>query len=120
MGFEQTFKALADPARREILSVLKSGKLSAGEICSHFDMTGAAVSYHLNILKKADLISESKYKNFIYYELNTTVLDDMILWFETLKGENANEKDLKTYNDSVYNSTDPDSSDSDRNSVPAG
>ena len=120
MGFEQTFKALADPARREILSVLKSGKLSAGEICSHFDMTGAAVSYHLNILKKADLISESKYKNFIYYELNTTVLDEMILWFETLKGENANEKDLKTYDDSVYDSTDPDSSHSDRNSVPAG
>ena len=120
MGFEQTFKALADPARREILSVLKRGKLSAGEICSHFDMTGAAVSYHLNILKKADLISESKYKNFIYYELNTTVLDEMILWFETLKGENADEKKLKTYNDPVYNSTDSDSSDSDCNSVPAG
>ncbi|MCH5194151.1 MAG: winged helix-turn-helix transcriptional regulator [Oscillospiraceae bacterium] len=120
MGFEQTFKALADPARREILSVLKKGKLSAGEICSHFDMTGAAVSYHLNILKKADLISESKYKNFIYYELNTTVLDEMILWFETLKGENSDEKEHKTHNGSVYDSTDSDSGNSDRNSVPAG
>ena len=120
MGFETTFKALADPARREILSVLKSGKLSAGEICSHFDMTGAAVSYHLNILKKADLISESKYKNFIYYELNTTVLDDMILWFENLKGENSDEKELKAYNDPVYDSADPDSDSPDRSSVPAG
>lgn len=85
MGFENTFSAIADPIRREILSVLKNGKLSAGEISSHFDMTGAAISYHLNILKKADLISESRYKNFIYYELNTTVLDEIILWIEDLK-----------------------------------
>ncbi len=85
MGFENTFSAIADPVRREILSVLKNGKLSAGEISSHFDMTGAAISYHLNILKKADLISESRYKNFIYYELNTTVLDEIILWIEDLK-----------------------------------
>lgn len=85
MGFENTFSAIADPVRREILSVLKDGKLSAGEIASHFDMTGAAVSYHLSILKKADLVSESRYKNFIYYELNTTVLDEIILWAESLK-----------------------------------
>ena len=120
MGFEKTFKALADPARREILSVLKSGKLSAGEICSHFDMTGAAVSYHLNILKQADLISESKYKNFIYYELNTTVLDEMILWIGNLKGDNANEKILKANDDTVYNGADPDSGNSDSDPVPAG
>lgn len=85
MSFENTCRAISDPVRREILSLLKSGKLSAGEIGSHFDMTGAAVSYHLSILKKADLVSESRYKNFIYYELNTTVLDDMILWIENLK-----------------------------------
>ncbi len=85
MGFENTFKAISDPVRREILSSLKDGKLSAGDIASRFDMTGAAISYHLNILKKADLISESRYKNFIYYELNTTVLDEMILWLEDLK-----------------------------------
>lgn len=85
MGFENTFKAIGDPVRREILSSLKDGKLSAGDIASRFDMTGAAISYHLNILKKADLISESRYKNFIYYELNTTVLDEMILWLEDLK-----------------------------------
>lgn len=89
MSYENTFSAIADPVRREILSVLKDGKLSAGEIASHFDMTGAAVSYHLNILKKADLVSESRYKNFIYYELNTTVLDEIILWLEELK-ENSN------------------------------
>lgn len=89
MGFENICKAIADPVRREILSYLKDGKLSAGDIASRFDMTGAAISYHLNILKKADLISESRYKNFIYYELNTTVLDEMILWVESLK-ENAN------------------------------
>lgn len=91
MGFENTCKAIADPVRREILSLLKDGKLSAGEISSRFDMTGAAVSYHLNILKKADLISESRYKNFIYYELNTTVLDEIILWLEGLKEKDKNE-----------------------------
>lgn len=90
MGFENTFKALADPVRREILNVLKDGKLSAGEISSRFNMTGAAVSYHLNILKKADLVSESRYKNFIYYELNATVLDELILWIENLKENSKN------------------------------
>lgn len=120
MGFENTFKALADPVRREILSELKKGKLSAGEICSHFDMTGAAISYHLNILKKADLISESKYKNFIYYELNTTVLDEIILWVETLKGGNADEKEVKVNDDAVHDSADPNGGSPDRNSVPAG
>lgn len=94
MGFENTFKAIADPVRREILSSLKDGKLSAGDIASRFDMTGAAVSYHLNILKKADLISESRYKNYIYYELNTTVLDEMILWLEDLKESGENKMPL--------------------------
>lgn len=89
MGLEETFKAMSDPVRREILSALKNGKLSAGEISSKFDMTGAAISYHLNILKKADLISESRYKNFIYYRLNTTVLDDVILWIKGLEENTA-------------------------------
>lgn len=94
MGFENTCKAIADPIRREILSLLKDGKLSAGDISSRFDMTGAAISYHLNILKKADLISESRYKNFIYYELNTTVLDEIILWLEGLKEKDKNERNV--------------------------
>ena len=65
MSFAETFKALSDPVRREILQLLKNGKMSAGEIGSHFDMTGATVSYHLNILKKADLVFEEKEKNFV-------------------------------------------------------
>lgn len=87
MGFGETFKALADPARREILNLLKSGKMSAGDIASKFDMTNATVSYHLSILKKADLVTETKYKNFIYYELNTSVLEEVMMWFEDLRGE---------------------------------
>lgn len=90
MGLEATFKAVGDPVRREILSALKNGSLSAGEIASKFDMTGAAISYHLNILKKADLISESRYKNYIYYQINTTVLDDVILWIKDLKENTEN------------------------------
>ena len=87
MGFGETFKALADPVRREILQLLKRGSLSAGEICGHFNMTGATVSYHLKILKKADLIHETKVKNFIYYELNTSVVEEVMLWLSELKGE---------------------------------
>ena len=91
MGFAETFKALSDPVRREIMNLLKNGKMSAGEIASHFEMTGATVSYHLNVLKKADLIFETRKKNFIYYELNTSVLEEIMLWFSELKGENKNE-----------------------------
>lgn len=87
MAFADTFKALSDPIRREILQLLKDGRLSAGEIGSHFDMTGATISYHLNILKKADLIWEKREKNFIYYELNTSVLEEILLWISDLKGE---------------------------------
>ena len=75
MGFAETFKALSDVKRREILMLLKERKMSAGEIGSHFDMTGATISYHLSLLKKADLVIESKQKNFIYYELNTSVVE---------------------------------------------
>ena len=86
MGFAETFKALSDPIRREILMMLRDGSMSSGEIGSHFDMTGATISYHLGILKKADLVLESREKNFIYYELNTSVLEEIMLWISELKG----------------------------------
>ncbi len=80
MSYGETLKALADPARREILVMLKSGKMTAGEIGSHFNMTGATVSYHLSQLKKAGLIFETRYKNFIYYEINTSVFEEIMIW----------------------------------------
>ena len=86
MSFAETFKALSDPIRRDILTLLKKGALSAGEIGGHFDMTGATISYHLSVLKKADLVFENKQKNFIYYELNTSVLEEVMLWLADLKG----------------------------------
>lgn len=92
MSFAETFKALSDPVRREILQLLKTGRMSAGDIGSHFDMTGATVSYHLKILKKADLVWEKKEKNFIFYELNTSVLEEIMLWISDLKGENKDDK----------------------------
>ncbi|MBQ2898471.1 MAG: winged helix-turn-helix transcriptional regulator [Oscillospiraceae bacterium] len=91
MGFAETFKALSDPARREILLMLRNGKMSAGDIASHFDMTGATVSYHLSVLKKADLVYETKQKNFVFYELNTSVFEEIMLWFAQFKGENSDE-----------------------------
>ena len=87
MGFAETFKALSDPIRREILLLLRQGRLSAGEIGSHFDMTGATISYHLSILKKADLVFETREKNYIYYGLNTSVVEEVMLWLSQLKGE---------------------------------
>ena len=86
MSFAETFKALSDPVRREILMLLRSGRMSAGEIAGHFDMTGATISYHLSILKKADLIFETREKN--YYALNTSVVEEVMLWLSQLKGEN--------------------------------
>ncbi|MFB0921202.1 MAG: autorepressor SdpR family transcription factor [Oscillospiraceae bacterium] len=91
MSFPETFKALSDPARREILVMLKHGKMSAGEIGQAFDMTGATISYHLSQLKKAGLVIESKYKNYIYYELNTSVFEEVMLWFSQFGG-NKDEK----------------------------
>lgn len=87
MSFAETFKALSDPVRREILMLLRHGSLSAGEIGKHFDMSGATISYHLSILKKADLIWESRQKNFIYYELNTSAVEEIMLWLSNLKGD---------------------------------
>ena len=92
MGFAETFKALSDPVRREILDMLKKKRLSAGEIGSHFDMTGATISYHLSILKKADLVKESKQKNFVYYELTTSVVEEVMLWLSELAGGNLSEQ----------------------------
>ena len=85
MAFQDTFKALSDPVRRDILDLLKNGKLSAGEIGQKFEMTGATISYHLSILKKAELVRESKFKNFIYYEINTSVFEEIMLWFTQFK-----------------------------------
>ena len=89
MAFADTFKALSDPARREILDLLKDGRLSAGDIASRFDMTGATVSYHLKQLKKADLVYETREKNFIYYSLNTSVFEDIMLWASQFMGMNG-------------------------------
>ena len=89
MGFAETFKALADPARRQILELLKKGPMSAGEIGSYFDMTGATMSYHLKILKKAELVSETRETNFIYYQLNASVLEEILLWVSELKGDDS-------------------------------
>lgn len=91
MGFAETFKALSDPVRRDILVMLKEGKMSAGEIAKNFEMTGATVSYHLSQLKKAGLIYESKYKNYIYYELNVSVFEELMLWISQFNGGNKNE-----------------------------
>ena len=87
MGFGETLKALSDPVRRQILDLLKDGKMSAGDIAANFDMTQATVSYHLSILKKADLLFETREKNYIYYELNTTVFEDLINWMMSFKKE---------------------------------
>ena len=88
MSFAETFKALSDPVRRDILELLKKESLSAGEIGSHFDMTGATISYHLSILKKAELITETRQKNYIYYSLNTSIVEEVMLWLSALKGDN--------------------------------
>ena len=87
MSLQQTLKALADPTRREILNLLKNGKRSAGEIAEQFDITAAAVSRHLSVLKEADLVCDSREGKFIYYELNTSVLEEALLWLTDLKGE---------------------------------
>ena len=87
MGLQQTLKALADPIRREILGLLKSGRHSAGEIAEKFPVSGAAISKHLSVLKEADLIRDTREGKFIYYELNTSVLEEVMLWLTGLKGE---------------------------------
>ncbi len=87
MGIQQTLKALSDPIRREILNMLKSGRMSAGEITDKFDVTGASVSRHLSVLKEADLIRDKREGKFIFYELNASVLEEIMLWITDLKGD---------------------------------
>jgi len=87
VGIQNTLKALSDPNRRQILDLLKSGRHSAGEIAERFPVSGAAVSKHLSVLKEADLIRDTREGKFIYYELNTSVLEEVMLWLTGLKGE---------------------------------
>lgn len=87
MSLQTTMKALADPIRREILNLLKGGRLSAGEITDHFEVTAAAISRHLSVLREAELIRDTREGKFIYYELNASVLEEILLWVSELKGE---------------------------------
>ncbi|MDI9442209.1 MAG: autorepressor SdpR family transcription factor [Bacillota bacterium] len=91
MSFPETFKALADPIRRQILVLLKGGRLSAGEIGQHFDISGATISYHLSQLKKANLIFETRCKNYVFYELNISVFEEIMLWLAQFQGGKAHE-----------------------------
>ncbi len=92
MGLQNTLRALADPIRREILNLLKNGRLSAGEIAGHFSVTSASISRHLSVLKDADLIRDTREGKHIYYDLNASVLEEVILWIADLKGGDADEK----------------------------
>ena len=93
MSLQHTLKALSDPIRRDILNLLKSGRLSAGEIASHFPVTDASISRHLSVLKEADLIRDTREGKFIYYDLNASVLEEILLWLKALKGENEHGHD---------------------------
>lgn len=87
MSFQQTMHALSDPVRREILTLLKEKRLAAGEIAAHFPISGAAVSKHLTVLKEADLIRDTRQGKYIFYELNASVLEEILLWLSDLKGD---------------------------------
>jgi len=87
VGLQETMRALADPTRREILNLLKGGRLSAGEITDHFPVTAAAISRHLSVLKEADLIRDTREGKYIYYEMNASVLEEIMLFIRDLKGE---------------------------------
>ena len=91
MAIQNTLRALADPIRREILNRLKNGRMSAGEITDCFPVTGASVSRHLSVLKDADLIRDKREGKIIFYELNTSVLEDVMLWITDLKGADEND-----------------------------
>ena len=87
MSLQNTLKALSDPIRREILNLLKQGRMSAGDIADHFPVTGASISRHLSVLKESDLIRDTREGKFIYYDLNASVLEEILLWVKDLKGE---------------------------------
>ena len=91
MSLQNTLKALAGPIRREILNLLKDGRLSAGEIGEHFPVTAASISRHLSVLKEADLIRDTREGKYIYYELNASVLEEIMLWISDLKGASEHE-----------------------------
>lgn len=93
MAIQNTLRALADPIRREILNLLKKGRMSAGDIVDHFDVTGASISRHLSVLKDADLIRDTREGKYIFYELNTSVLEDVMLWITALKGVEEDDKE---------------------------
>ena len=90
MGIQSTMKALSDPVRREILALLKNGRMAAGDIAGHFSITDAAISRHLSVLREADLIRDTREGKFIYYDLNASVLEEILLWISDLKGESDN------------------------------
>ena len=92
MSLQKTLKALSDPIRREILNMLKKGEMSAGDITEHFDVTGASISRHLSVLKEADLVRDTRKGQFIYYELNASVLEEIMLWIKDLKEEDNNDQ----------------------------
>ncbi|MBQ8762942.1 MAG: winged helix-turn-helix transcriptional regulator [Clostridia bacterium] len=91
MSIQNTLKALSDPTRREILNMLKKGSMSAGEISEQFSVSFAAISRHLSVLKEADLIRDERDGKYIYYELNASVLEEIMLWITDLKGETKND-----------------------------
>ncbi len=91
MSINKILSALADDTRRAIIIKLREGKISTGDLADHLGITPQALSYHLSKLKKADIIYETKFKNYIYYELNLSVLGELIVWLDTLKGDNGNE-----------------------------
>mgnify|MGYP005837584209 CR=1 FL=1 len=92
MGIHETFKALSDGTRREILNLLKQGTMTAGDIAAKFSMTQATVSHHLSVLKEAGLVIDKKEGKYIYYELNSSVIEDILAWFMTLKGEDKDDE----------------------------
>ena len=89
MGFSETFKALSDPTRQEILRMLKSGPMSAGEIAALFSITGASISHHLSVMRDAGLVLDDRVGKYIYYELNLTVVDELLAWAADLKGDGS-------------------------------
>ena len=93
MGLQQTLRAISDPVRREIIEMLKGGRMSAGDITARFDISGAAISRHLSVLKEADLIRDTREGKFIFYELNASVFEEIIIWITALKGDKENDKE---------------------------
>ena len=97
MGMSETLKAISDPVRRKIIEMLRKEKMTAGDIANKFNLTNSTVSYHLSYLKKADLIKEEKYKKYIYYNLNTSVFEEILVWIyqfgkDDKKGDSNNEE----------------------------